>query len=170
MPVRTRFCQSRAAEILQGAGITTPPVDVAAIAESLFLTVVQADIAEHRGRSLLDRSEIVVNANESSAGQRFSIGHEIGHSVLHPHGFVFSAHEDPESALYAEDSDQELEREADYFSSVLLVPPRWLRKDVDAGLAPPALADRYQVSRDVIFIALRQHRLLSRVGRRRRQA
>ena len=77
-------------------------------------------------------------------------------------------HEDPGSDLYAEDSDQEQEREADYFSSVLLVPPRWLRKDVDAGWAPPALADRYQVSQGVIFIALRQHRLLSRVGRRRR--
>ena len=168
MPVRRRLCESKAGKILAGAGITTPPVDVEAIAESLFLRVVRADIGEHRGRSLLARGEIVVNAGESLVGQRFSTGHEIGHSVLHPDGFVFSAHEDPASDLYAEDPDHELEREADYFSSVLLVPPRWLRKDVDAGLAPPALANRYQVSQDVIFIALRQHRLLSRVGRRRR--
>ena len=168
MPVRRRLCESKAGKILAGAGITEPPVDVEAIAGSLFLTVVRADMAEHRGRSLLERGAIVVNANESEAGQRFSIGHEIGHAELHPDGFVFSAHEDPASAMYAADPDQELEREADYFSSVLLAPPRWLGKDVDAGLAPPALANRYQVSQAVIFIALRQHHLLSRVGRRRR--
>ena len=68
MPVRRRLCESKAGKILAGAGLTTPPVDVAAIAGSLFLTVVRADIGEHRGRSLLERSEIVVNANESSAG------------------------------------------------------------------------------------------------------
>ena len=65
--------------------------------------------------------------------------------------------------LYASDPDRELEREADYFSSVLLVPPRWLRKDVDAGMRPSDLARRYQVSPDVIFIALDQHRLLHRI-------
>ena len=109
-----------------------------------------------------------MNTSESPAGQRFSIGHEIGHYVLHTDSFVFSPHEDPESALYAEDPDKELEREADYFSSVLLVPPQWLRKDVDAGMLPEQLANRYQVSQEVIFIALQQHRLLTRVGRRRR--
>ena len=138
MPMRTRFGLSKAQELLEGAGTTAPPVDVAAIAESLFLKVVQADIGEHHGRALLERGEIVVNAHESRAAQRFSIGHEIGHYVLHADGFVFSAHEDPASDIYAEDPDHELEREADYFSSVLLVPPRWLRKDVDAGLTPLA--------------------------------
>lgn len=168
MPVRTQFCEKKAEEILSDAGITVPPVDVKDLAESLFLQIVYSDTGEHGGRALLEHGEIHVNASESPAGQRFSIGHEIGHYLLHPDGFVFSPHEDPESELYAEDPASELEREANYFSSVLLVPPRWLRKDVDAGLMPPELANRYQVSQEVIFIALERHRLLNRVGRRRR--
>ena len=168
MPVRTRLCEMKAREILRDAGITEPPVDVESIAEALFLNIVLTDTREHHWRALLEFGEIHVNASESPAGRRFSIGHEIGHHLLHPDGFVFSAHEDPESELYAGDPDKALEDEADYFSSVLLVPPRWLRKDVDAGLMPPELANRYQVSREVIFIALQRRRLLNRVGRRRR--
>lgn len=168
MPVRTNLCKRKAEIILREADIAIPPVDVMGIAESFFLQIVQSDTSQHGGRALLEHGQIHVNASDSPAGQRFSIGHELGHYVLHPDGFVFSAHEDPESELYAEDPDRELEREADYFSSVLLVPPQWLRKDVDAGLLPDQLADRYEVSREVIFIALKQHRLLNRVGRRRR--
>lgn len=168
MPVRTNLCKRKAETILRDAGITIPPVDVMGIAESFFLQIVQSDTSQHGGRALLEHGQIHVNASDSPAGQRFSIGHELGHYVLHPDGFVFSAHEDPESELYAEDPDRELEREADYFSSVLLVPPQWLRKDVDAGLLPAQLADRYEVSREVIFIALKQHRLLNRISRRRR--
>ena len=168
MPIRTHFCEKKAEEVLGDAGITGPPVDVKGLAESLFLQIVHTNTGEHGGRALLEHGEIHVDASESPAGQRFSIGHEIGHYLLHPDGFVFSAHEDPESELYAEDPASELEREANYFSGVLLVPPRWLRKDVDAGLTPAELANRYQASQEVIFIALERHRLLNRVGRRRR--
>ena len=79
-------------------------------------------------------------------------------------------HEVPESALYAEDPAKlNLNARQNYFSSVLLVPPRWLRKDVKDGIHTEIrLANRYQVSQEVIFIALEQHRLLNRVGRRRR--
>ena len=163
MPVRKRYCEARAKELLNGSGVTEPPVDVEAIAAALFLQVVQTDAGEHRWRAMLDRGQIRVNESDPPVAQRFSIGHEVGHSVLHREGFVFSAHDDPESDLYASDPDRELEREADYFSSVLLVPPRCLRKDVDAGMQPADLARRYQVSRDVIFIALEQHRLLHRI-------
>ena len=168
MPLRTNLCKRKAGNILRDAGITIPPVDVMGIAESFFLQIVQSDTSKHGGRALLEHGQIHVNASDSPAGQRFSIGHELGHYVLHADGFVFSAHEDPVSELYAKDPDKELEREADYFSSVLLVPPQWLRKDVNAGLLPDQLADRYEVSGDVIFIALKQHRLLNIVGRRRR--
>lgn len=168
MPVRTHLCEMKARDILRDAAITIPPVDVKSIAESFFLEIVQSDTRIHGGRALLEHGQIHVNALESPAGQRFSMGHEIGHYVLHTDGFIFSAHENPESELYAEDPDKELEREADYFSSVLLVPSIWLRKDVDDGMLPAQIANRYQVSQEVIFIVLQQHRLLNRVGRRRR--
>ena len=168
MPVRTHLCEWTADELLKEAGIALPPVDVNSLGESLFLQIVPSNTGEHGGRALLEYGQIHVNASESPAGQRFSIGHEIGHYLLHRDGFVFSPLEDPESELYAADPAKELENEANYFSSVLLVPPRWLRKDVDAGLMPAELANRYQVSKEVIFIALERHRLLNRVGRQRR--
>ena len=168
MPVRTHLCERTADKLLKEADITVPPVDVKSLAESLFLQIVPSDTGEHGGRALLEYGQIHVNASEAPTGRRFSIGHELGHYLLHRDGFVFSPHEDPESELYSAAPANELEREADYFSSVLLVPPRWLRKDVDAGLMPAELANRYQVSQEVIFIALDRHRLLNRVGRRRR--
>ena len=164
MPVRRKHCEERARTLLDGAAITASPVDVEAVASALFLTVVRTEMGEHRGRALLDRGEIRVSASESEAAQRFSIGHEIGHYILHKDEVVFSSHEDPESDLYASDPEKALESEADYFSSVLLVPPRWLRRDVDARRTPQELAKQYAVSPSVIFIALQQHRLLARVA------
>ena len=168
MPVRTHLCEGTVDQLLKEADIMVPPVDVKSLAESLFLQIIPSNTGEHGGRALLEFGEIHVNASEAPAGQRFSIGHEIGHYLLHRDGFVFSPHEDPDSELYAADPAKELESEANYFSSVLLVPPRWLRKDVEAGLMPSELAERYQVSQEVIFIALERHRLLNRVGQRRR--
>ena len=168
MPTRTHLCEMKAAELLRNADITEPPVDVKGIAESLFLQIVESSISRHSGRAILDHGTIYVNTSESPAAQRFSIGHEVGHYILHPDGFVFSEHEDPESELYAREPDKGLEREAEYFSGVLLIPPKWLSQDVDAGLMPDQLARRYLVSRDALFVALDQHRLLNRVGRRRR--
>ena len=163
MPTRTRLCEMKAAELLRDADITEPPVDVKGIAESLYLEIVESSISRHSGRAILVHGTIYVNTSESPAAQRFSIGHEVGHYILHPNDFVFSAHEDPESELYARDPAKELENEANYFSSVLLVPPEWLRPDVNDGLMPAQLASRYQVSQDVIYIALQQHKLLNRI-------
>ena len=168
MPVRTQLCEVKAERIRRDAGIICPPVNVESLAEMLFLEIVDTKTSDHRWRAMLERGKIHVAAAESPAGKRFSIGHEIGHCLLHPDGFVFSNHESLESELYAENPDKALEDEADYFSGVLLVPPQWLRRDVNAGFMPADLAERYQVSQEVIFIALSRHRLLNRVGRRRR--
>lgn len=95
MPVRKRFCEASAAELLAGAGVAEAPVDVEGLAESLLLKVVRIPGWKHHARALLEHGEIRVNASESPEAQRFSIGHELGHHSIHPDGFVFSAHEDP---------------------------------------------------------------------------
>jgi Zn-dependent peptidase ImmA (M78 family) len=87
--------------------------------------------------------------------------------MLHPHSDVFSIHEDELRHEHAQDPHKALEDEADYFASVLLVPPAWLKADVARGLSADDLADRYQVSREVMFIALREHKLLNRVKAKR---
>ena len=59
MPVRTRFCEMKARDILQEAGITLPPVDVQGIAESFFLQVVQSDTSRHGGRAFLNTARFM---------------------------------------------------------------------------------------------------------------
>jgi Zn-dependent peptidase ImmA (M78 family) len=162
---RAAFCKAEAERLRRDNKIFWPPVDVYAIAASLLLEVVPKPVWYWRSRALLKRDigEIWVNANETPHGQRFSVGHEIGHFVLHPDQNVFSEHADPDSSEYSDDPDKALETEADYFSSVLLVPPEWLRRDVSSGCSPAELSALYDVSSDVIFIALKEHRLLTKV-------
>ena len=165
MPVRKKFCEAQAGELLRGDGIAEPPVDVDGLAASQFLKVIRLPNWRHHARALLEHGEIRVNAQEPPHAQRFSIAHEIGHHLLHPDGFVFSSHEDPESDLYAADPDRALEEEAEYFAGVLLMPRRWLRRDVIQNrLKTDDLAPRYRVSRDALFVALRQYRLVNRLS------
>lgn len=169
--MREKLCKAEADQLRREVGSNVPPFDVIEMAGSLFLTAIPKSPWKWRSRSLLRREngEIWINAEETEHGKRFSVGHEIGHFLLHADALVFSAHAEETSHDYAADPEKELEKEADYFSSVLLVPPTLLRKDVDQGMMPDDLVKRYDVSREVIFIALEQHHLLSRVGARRRR-
>lgn len=168
--MRIPLCQSEARRLRQEFNLKAPPVDVEKIAGGLFLQVVRKSPWPWNSRGLLRREEgeIWVNDAETLRGQRFCIGHEIGHFILHPDLDVFSEHVDPDSADYAADPMKALDDEAEYFSSVLLVPPDWLKRDVERKLTPIEMAHRYDVSKDVIFIALKQHRLLSKVTSPRR--
>ena len=165
MPVRKKFCEAQAGELLRDASIAEPPVDVDGLAAALLLKVARIPDWRHHARALLEHGEIRVNAQEPPYAQRFSIAHEIGHHLLHPDGFVFSSHEDPESDLYASDPDQALEEEAEYFAGALLMPRRWFRRDVIQNRLKTAdLASRYRVSQGALFIALRQYRLVNRLS------
>jgi len=167
--MRKQLCLHEADRLRQELSISEPPTNIHRIAAALLIPLRPVAPWTWRGRALLSTAplEITYNPKESDRGLRFSIAHEVGHFVLHPHGDVFSIHEDELRHEHAQDPDKELENEADYFASVLLVPPAWLKADVARGLSPDLLADRYQVSRDVIFIALKEHRLLNRVKTKR---
>jgi Zn-dependent peptidase ImmA (M78 family) len=94
-----------------------------------------------------DQRVIQLATGQARVRQRFSLAHEIGHHLLgHRHG---------ESEL--------AERQANIFAGALLVPPTWLRRDVTSGMTAEALATRYDVSREVIFIALKDARLLKKL-------
>ncbi|MGQ9572235.1 MAG: ImmA/IrrE family metallo-endopeptidase [Dehalococcoidia bacterium] len=167
--MRKQLCLHEAERLRQELSMSEPPISVHRIAAALLIPLRPVAPWTWRGRALLSTAplEITYNPKESHRGLRFSIAHEIGHFVLHPHGDVFSAHEEELRHEHAQDPDKELEDEADYFASVLLVPPAWLKADVAWGLSPDVLVDRYDVSRDVMFIALKEHRLLNRVKTKR---
>ncbi len=168
--MRRQFCISEAKRLRRELNITQPPVPIEEIAKALFLEIKVKTGWLRSRRALLRRElgEIWVNGEESRRAQRFLVGHEVGHFVLHRNVTVFSEHADEDSAEYSKDPMKELDKEADFFSSVLLVPPDWLTQDVNAGLTPDELSERYWVSREVIFIALDQHQLLRKVSSKRR--
>ncbi len=167
--MRKQLCLREAERLRDELSMSEPPIDIHRIAAALLIPLRPVAPWTWRGRALLSTAplEITYNPNESSRGLRFSIAHEIGHFVLHQHGDVFSIHEDELRHEHAQDPHKELENESDYFASVLLVPPARLKADVAQGLSPDTLADRYHVSTEVVFIALKEHRLLNRVKMKR---
>lgn len=167
--MRKQLCEHEAQRLREELSMTEPPIDVYRMAAALLIPLRPVTPWRWRGRALLQTSplEITYNPEESPRGLRFSIAHEIGHFVLHSDAEVFSVHEDELRHEYADDPHKALEREVDYFASVLLVPPAWLKADVRKGLAPEILAERYDVSQDVVFIALKDHKLLNLVKPRR---
>ena len=86
-------------------------------------------------------------ADHARTRHRFTIAHELGHLVLHGDGV-----------------DENSEREADQFASALLIPRAMLRRAVTETADPDLLRRRFNVSREALWIALKDARLDSRVS------
>lgn len=147
---RPAFCRKYAERTLARFGIVEPPVPVDRLAAKLGLVVRIVDLpggVDARLRIRDDQRVIELAAGQARVRHRFSLAHEIGHHLLgHRHG---------ESEL--------AERQANIFAGALLVPSAWLRRDVAGGMTADALPARYDVSREVIFIALKDGRLLKKL-------
>ena len=147
---RPAFCRKFAEGTLARFGIAEPPVPVDRVAAKLGILVRLVDLQRGVDARLRVRGEQVVielAGGQARVRQRFSLAHELGHHLL--------AHRHGESEL--------AEHQANIFAGALLVPPTWLRRDVADGMTADALAARYEVSREVLFIALKDARLLKKV-------
>lgn len=101
--------------------------------------------------------EIGINRYERNTRQRFTIAHEIGHFLLHPHhiggGIV-------DSVLYRSRLSNSIEAEANRFAADLLMPKHLVQKAAnDLGLRfkienIDELADALQVSHQAMKIRL----------------
>ncbi|MBD3329600.1 ImmA/IrrE family metallo-endopeptidase [Candidatus Dojkabacteria bacterium] len=89
-----------------------------------------------------DTVGIMYNSNHSVNRQRFTVAHEFGHLVLG------HAHKDPEHKEIGDiNSEDDQEREANIFASELLMPFKWLKKDMkDKSFTTLELSLRYRVS------------------------
>jgi len=148
--VRVALCRKAAEQLLKRRGISAPPVPVEEIAGALGFEVRVIDLP--RGVDARLRTSGASRVIELAAGQakvrlRFSIAHELGHATLGHH------HDETDVA----------EQEANAFASCLLAPQAWLKRDIGTFTTVAALADRYKVSREVIFIAVQRARLLDRL-------
>ncbi len=147
---RPAFCRKLAEKTLARFGIVDAPVPVDRLAAKLGILVRIADLprgVDARLRLRGQQTLIELASGQARVRHRFSLAHELGHHLLgHRHG---------ESGL--------AERQANVFAGALLVPPMWLRRDVASGMTAEALATRYDVSREVIFIAVKDARLLKKL-------
>lgn len=126
--------------ILDKYKISEPPIDIESIAKHLNIIVVKRPYASKDNLSgMLVRDQgreiIAINASHNIEKQRFSIAHEIGHSLLHkgenlivdPEVQNFKVNLRNQKSSSGKDKN---EIEANEFASQLLMPDKFLIDDL----------------------------------------
>ena len=121
--------------LLKEEGITEAPVPVSAIAKAkgarIFVDVLEGDLSGFLYRDK-DRAVIGVNTHHPQTRQNFTIGHELGHFLLHDQEQLHVDHEF-RVRLRSDNSSKgtdEAEREANFFAASLLMPKHFIEKDL----------------------------------------
>lgn len=146
-------------------GTTPLPVDPVVIAKKLGVRVYTAEMEPNVSGMLFMNPgkdpEIYLNAHDSYNRQRFTCAHELGHWRKHViegtesvqlvdyRGPLASAGEDP-SEIYA-----------NQFAANLLMPENEVRRLVNEGYGPVAIADRLRVSVDAVTFRLNNLKLFA---------
>jgi Zn-dependent peptidase ImmA (M78 family) len=148
-----------------------PPIDVHKLADELGIDIKFEDADDDlsgfiiRGKGLA-RPVIGVNSLHSPTRQRFTIAHEIGHFLLHKAEQIHvdritaGLHVKKRDGLSSEGTDVD-EREANLFAAELLMPKKYLEKDISSGgfslldeEALDQLAEKYLVSTQALTFRL----------------
>lgn len=113
------------------------------------------------GALLLRKNRIIgVNSNHHPHRQRFSIAHELGHYFLSHRLDDYEKNITLDNPPAGDDFSRIQNREADEFASELLVPLVIIKDSYKKIKDGRALADIFNVSREVMFIALEKHKLI----------
>jgi Zn-dependent peptidase ImmA (M78 family) len=160
--IRRKRIQAIVASLLEKNGITAVPVPVNQIARAegahLYFAALDGDLSGFLYREG-SQATIGVNTHHASVRQRFTVGHELGHLVLHHHDQL---HVDYKfrNTQSAEGTDPE-EIEANLFAAELLMPRVFLEEDhrnTAIDLADEEvifdLAHKYGVSTQALAIRL----------------
>jgi Zn-dependent peptidase ImmA (M78 family) len=148
-----RTIETRAAEVLDMAGVTTAPILVEKVATHLG-AVIRYQPFEHDVSGMLFRSEsgppiIGVNSANAQVRQRFTIAHELGHLLLHKgrrlilDRLVRINFRDATSSTATD--TQEIEANA--FAAALLLPQPLLRERLHWHLEDVQITDEQLVER-----------------------
>lgn len=152
--------QTKALEILDQFGYTSPPVDPVKIARDLGIRVFFADFKDEddkiSGFFFAEKNEIYINKHEYPQRQTFTIAHELGHKFLHEDWLKSSDYKVVfrTSLLPIYDSDNEHKKdskevEADTFAANLLV-PRFMLDQYHKFASTEELAKLFMVSMPAI--------------------
>ena len=91
---------------------------------------------------------IVLNINEPVSRRAFSLGHELGHWLLH-RGIA------PVHYFAAKGSDPTMEREADAVSGALLMPEEMILR-LHSGMSPEEIASLLRLSQQAVCVRLKK--------------
>lgn len=135
------------------------PVDIHRLATNLGFTVENDDDPDDKDSAVtsLKLMIIMLNPNHHIHRQRFSLGHEIGHYILKHDSERNSPTEDGETY---KDMCKRLEHEADLFSACILMPEQHFKQTFSKGASPEELTRIYQVSKEAVWIRLKDLRLI----------
>jgi Zn-dependent peptidase ImmA (M78 family) len=135
MAIRRKKIESQVHELLDTYGITDAPVPVEQIAKAqgarIFYKSLEDDVS---GFIYRDENQTVIGVNTRHAPvrQNFTIGHELGHLLLHDREQLHVDHTFRvrlRSGVSSQGTDEE-EREANLFAAMLLMPKEFLEADL----------------------------------------
>jgi Zn-dependent peptidase ImmA (M78 family) len=166
MAVRRKYIRKLTEDLLEKHGVTRPPVPVDQIARKLGAEIRrQPTEADLSGFLLRDTERVIigVNSNHPSTRSRFTIAHELGHFLLHEGERMHVDRTGPMSRIrlrgeVASQGTDLDEREANLFAAELLMPAKFITRDLEQikepGLEDDALMKRLAKSYGVSVQAL----------------
>ena len=140
------------------ADFSSPPIPVYEIAERNGVNVVFVDFGKHAesvsGLCDFKSARIYVNKDDSPERQAFTMGHELGHWLLHKEFYLTHPDDYPVLPRFSDPNRNDpMEKEANKFAACLLVPERLLAPVKGAPVA--ALARSFGVSRTMMEFRLK---------------
>ena len=164
---KRKLIEDAVAEVLSRCEVDAPPVPVHRIAKWLGIEIKMEPFRDGQMSGILVREEgkavIGVNSLDAPTRQRFTVAHEIGHFLLHEGNRIFvdrTYKVSMRSPLSSQGTDYE-EIEANAFAGALLIPGRFLIKDltddgidIDDAKAVARLARKYNVSPQAMSLRL----------------
>ncbi|MGB6298876.1 MAG: ImmA/IrrE family metallo-endopeptidase [Rivularia sp. (in: cyanobacteria)] len=172
MGVRKKYISITVEKILNQYNIEAPPIDVEELAAALGITIQYKPADDKLSgfliRDLKNHSAVIgVNSSHPQNRQRFTIAHEIGHFLLHESGKLYMDRINNIFRVQHRNQDSSKgtnveEKEANLFAAELLMPEKFLAKDLDncntLNLLDEEqlskLADSYRVSTQALTFRL----------------
>lgn len=143
--------EEQALILLEKLGLKEPPIDPFKIAKELGINIAFVDFKENDILGFYDEEgsnkTIFIKKNDYYLRQRFTVGHELGHFILHREWAKSANYE----MLRTDDgfNKNEIELEADAFAANLLVPKKFLEKYINVATIEE-LSGLFGVSKIVI--------------------
>ena len=158
--------------LLAESGVVEAPVPISKIAKAkgarIFVDSLEGDLSGFLYRDK-DQAVIGVNTRHHPVRQNFTIGHELGHYLLHDQEQLHVDHEFRvrlRNDVSSQGTD-EAEREANFFAASLLMPKAFLEADLEKEVYVDLLDDeflhglsrKYGVSTQALVNRLKEPRL-----------